>query len=518
MSLLPLFAFLIGAAAAAVVCGLAVRSRSFSWSAERERLRQSIEEMDRQLRAVQERAEAARTEHEEIARQLSAAEATRDAASERSRDAQRERDEVRAQLEDRQRRVEALSSEVAGMKAQREALDEKLALLTDAQADLKLTFEAVAKQALEGNAASFMEMAKGAIETLQTKAGAQLQAKEQAVGTLVKPINEALTKVHERLREMDSVRTEQQGALRQQLQSVTVAQETLRKETSNLVKALRQPQVRGRWGEVQLRRVVELAGMVSRCDFVEQQGIGEGGRLRPDMIVQLPAQRCVVVDSKAPMAAFLEAMEAEDDDVREQKMGDHAGQLRTHIRALGSKAYQAQLESAPEFVVLFLPGESFYSAALTRDPDLIEFSARQNVVLATPTTLIALLRAVAYGWREERVAENAAEISRLGRELYDRLQTLVSHFDVMRKGLDRAVRGYNSAVGSLESRVLVTARRFHELGAAPEDGCASPQTVDVQTRMVATPSGDGAASRLPALSAPADVTQDGQGRLDLLSE
>ncbi len=364
-----------------------------------------------------------------------------------------------------------LTAELASEKQRHE---EKLAALENLHQKFQDTFKALSSEALRSNNSQFLELARETLSRFQTGAQSDLEKRQTAINTLVKPLQEALLKVDSKVSELEKAREGAYAGLNEQIRSMAEAQTRLQGETANLVQALRTPNVRGQWGEVQLERTVEFAGMVEHVHFVQQESTStEEGRLRPDMIVNLPNGNRIVVDAKAPLDAYLSALAASDPDEKIRQLQRHARQIRDHIRKLGAKQYWKQFEPAPEFVVLFIPGESFFSAALDQDPDLIEFGSAENVIIATPTTLIALLKAIAYGWRQEQIAAQAKAISDLGRELYERMVVMGGHFEKLGKALERSVESYNQTLRSIDSRVFVSARKFTEL--APISDKAIPQ-------------------------------------------
>lgn len=387
---------------------------------------------------------------------------------------------------------EALTESQAGrtraetrMEALSRSVEDQQSLLTRARQELHESFESLSGQALKQNNEAFLNLARTSFETLQAEARGELSQRHQAIGELVKPLEESLQRYREQLQQAELARQREYGGLDQQLKFMAESHQRLQHETSNLVKALRAPAVRGRWGEMTLRRVAELAGMVMHCDFAEQDSVGTAeGLLRPDMVVYLPGDRQIVVDAKTVLAAYLDAYEAQNDQQRQAHLRRHADQVRARMDALSVKAYWAQYRQAPEFVVLFLPGEQFLGAALEQDPSLIEDGFARGVVLATPSTLMALLRAVAYGWKQEQLTEHAEQAGRLGKDLYERVAVLTDHLNDIGLALRNSVGAYNKAVGSLESRVLPAARKFKELGISSEKDIALLEAAEVEPRRV----------------------------------
>jgi len=388
---------------------------------------------------------------------------------------------AKAESERKQTEMSSLLAAKASLEAtlasEREATKEKLQLLSEARTELENSFKALANSALESNNANFLDLARTTLEKYQSQAKGDLEAREKAVEALVKPVAESLKQVDEQVRELEKTRAQAYGTLTSQVASLLDTQKALQAETGNLVKALREPQARGRWGELQLRRVIEIAGMLDYCDFEEQMSVtNEDRRYRPDVVVKLPGGKNIVIDAKVPLTSYLAALEAEDNATRTVWLTDHARQLKQHIDNLAGKAYWAQFQPTPEFVVLFLPGEVFFRAALDGDAELIEYGVSQRVIVASPTTLIALLKAVAYGWNQKNLTESAQKISEAGKQLYERLCVMARHFENIGNRLSGAVEAYNSAVGSMQHYVFPVARKFAEL----DKSLAAEELEDVQ--------------------------------------
>ncbi len=455
-NLLPLIAVgLVGTFAGWVAASILERSRSLGRQMQLESEFRTLEEFHKEARSD---LETARLDLEQVRTSLSA---------------------------EREGRVRAETR----LEEMRTALEEQKVLLATATNRLTDTFNALSSNALKSNNESFIALATQTFDKLLADSRGDLTRRQEAIAGLVKPIQEGLARYENSVREMEKARSEAYGSLRRHLIELNEAQQVLQKETRNLGHALKTPQVTGRWGEITLRRVVELAGLADHCDFYEQAS-GHApveGRLRPDMVVRLPGERVILIDSKVPLQAYLSASDPALDEVRRKEgMKRHAQSVRAHMQQLAAKQYWSQFKPSPEFVVLFLPAESIYSAALQQDPLLIEDGVKNGVIIGTPTTLISLLRAVAYGWQQATMAENARRIAEAGTDLYDRIRSFTIHMDRIRDGLDKAVHAYNRAVGSYETRLLPGARKLRELGAASGQGEVAPPKA-VETVMRALP-------------------------------
>jgi DNA recombination protein RmuC len=391
-----------------------------------------------------------------------------------------------------------LSAQLARLQAaiehERVRAEEKVAVLVQAREELTTQLRSMCAEALRGNTEQFMQLAKSQFQQLQQAAKYDLDSRQKAVENLVAPIKESLEKVGTEVKTLERARRQDVGTLTAQLRNVAETNERLRLETGTLVTALRAPSVHGRWGEMQLKNAVESAGMLAYCDFVTQvSGQSDDDKiLRPDLVVRLPGGRTVVVDAKTPIQALLDAAQTDDDELRARRLGDFARNIRDHMAALKAKTYWKQFDSAPDFVVMFLPGESFFRAALEQDPSLLEQHASSRIILASPATLITMLRTIASSWREEQIADSARAVSELGRELYERLSTMTDHLVTLGKRLDGSVQAYNQTVGSFERRVLVSARKFPEHGISTnkdlpevypiEKATQPPQTIELPAR------------------------------------
>ena len=489
--------FLLGCALGGLVAWLVAKSRI---GAQVARLQEVVHRTDKELQDKSSRIADLQAELNQAEASLLKVSEERSAANARLE----QMHEVEKALKERTDEAKELNATLTALKEKQAALEtiiekermateEKLQLLEKAKEKLTDTFQAISATALKDSHESFLELAKATLGKYQEGAERDLASRQKEVKQIVEPVRESLEKYDRQVQEMERIRQEAYGSLSQQVESLVTSQQQLQKETANLVKALRTPQVRGRWGEITLRRVAELAGMLRHCDFFEQESKDtEEGRLRPDMIVRLPNEKQIVVDSKAPLLAYLEAVEAQTEEERANKLVLHSKQIQTHMNKLSQKIYWEQFHPTPEFVVLFIPGENFFSSALEYNPGLIEEGVSKGVILATPTTLISLLKAVAFGWRQEIMTENAAAISKLGKELYERINTMAEHLQNLGKNIEKCVSTYNQVVGSFERRVLTSARRFSDLGITKKDGGEIPYVAPAEktTRQISLPEPD----------------------------
>lgn len=400
-------------------------------------------------------------------------------------------DILREQLEWRDDELQVMREERDAFKNKSIALEAKIEesykriadkekALEDAASAMGSKFEALSKNSLESNNKMFLELAKSTMENYVTQIKGDMGKGQESIKNIVQPLENSLKQYDSEIKRLESERQKSYGSLEKHIETLQSASSVLQKETGNLVNALRKPHVRGRWGEVTLKRVVELAGMSEYCDFTEQTTVSdeEGKRLRPDMLVRLPNERLIVVDAKTPLSAYLDALEADTEEDRLEHIQRHVNHVKEHLKQLSKKDYALQFDQTPEFVVMFIPGESFFSAALEQDKSLVEEGFEKGVIMATPTTLIALLKSVAYGWRQEQMTKNAAQVQILGKELYERMQTFLKHFKTIGSSLNKAVDSYNKSTSSLETRVLVTARKFPTLGVAAKEEITEPEPIE----------------------------------------
>lgn len=386
----------------------------------------------------------------------------------------------------KQRDIHGLDSEILILKKQIEiqkALEsERENFIKQNQEQLKSAIESISQKALINNNESFLKMAQSSFHELKEKAKLEFDFKQESFKKMIDPIQQTMDKVNQQINEIEKDRIHSFADIKRHMLDLTQTHKDLRSETQNLVKALRSPNSRGQWGEMQLKRVIEMSGMVAYCDFIQQVSVDDG-RLRPDVLVRLPGNKNIVIDAKTPLQAYLEALETSDEEQKQEHLLVHSRHIRQHIKQLSQKNYHQQFDNSPEFVVMFIPGESIFSAALTVDPGLIEFGVNEKIILATPTTLIALLRAVAYGWQQETIAENARLIGNLGKEFYKRLVDFSSHYSKVGRLLSQSIHAYNESVGSFDRRVMVSARKFQELDPSLIKMEMDVPSYDVQARL-----------------------------------